>query len=100
MFTRTPRAGTKVAAFVNDPINFTKKLLSEKGSSIWLVGGSEIIEIFMKERLISDFIISMHPRVLGDGLPLFGKSGKEINLSLVSQMTFNTGLVQLHFRTK
>ena len=40
---------------------------------IWLVGGSEIIRLFLKEKAIDELIITIIPKLLGGGIPLFSK---------------------------
>lgn len=78
-----------------------QKLLSElrtkEGLNIFCDGGSEIINELLKEKLIDEFIISIIPIILGDGIPLFRNKNPEMNLELISCRKFDTGLVQLHY---
>lgn len=97
VFTR--KAGGKagrVCFMSGDIAEFTKGLKDEPGSDIWLVGGSEIIAAL--KHLIDDFIVSFHPRILGEGIPLFSGQWTETALELADAATFPSGLVQLHYR--
>lgn len=97
VFTR--KAGGKAAqvTFVSGEIaEFTRGLKDEPGSDIWLVGGSEIIVSL--RHLIDDFIISVHPVILGGGIPLFTGDWEEKALALVNASSFKSGLVQLHYK--
>lgn len=46
----------------------------------------------------SEFIISVIPVLLGSGTRLFFDNRQEQKLQFVSSKTFNTGLVQLHYK--
>ncbi len=83
--------------FVNDVASFSKKLIKKKGKTIWLVGGGEIVRIFMNNHLIDEIIISIHPIILGDGISLFNGAG-ETKLNLTKSKIFKNGLVQLNFK--
>ncbi|MEK6982660.1 MAG: dihydrofolate reductase family protein [Candidatus Micrarchaeota archaeon] len=65
---------------------------------IWLVGGSELIYEFLKENLIDEFIISIHPILLGRGINLFKESAIRKELKLIKAEKFETGLVQLTYK--
>lgn len=73
------------------------QLKYRKGQDIWLVGGSEIIHEFMISDLIDEFVISIHPILLGDGIPLFKKGFNESLLIFKESINFSSGLVQLKY---
>lgn len=78
-------------------VKFTQQLRLSEGKDIWLVGGSEIIKLFVKSKMIDEIIVSIHPLILGDGIPLFLNNDEQINLKLKNCINFSTGLVQLHY---
>jgi dihydrofolate reductase len=85
--------------FVSEPVaGFVQALRAQPGRDLWLVGGGELTRAFLDEQLIDDFIISVHPRVLGAGLPLFPSPARETALRLVRTIPFESGLVQLHYQ--
>lgn len=77
--------------------SFVKGLKSGTGKNIWLVGGSEVIQSFMSHDLIDEFVISVHPIVLGEGIPLFCAPLPTRKLSFQKSRAFDTGLVQLTY---
>ena len=98
VFSRTRRGEDEYVTFISkDLINFIGRLKSESGKDIWLVGGSQMIQSFMSNDLIDEFIISVHPIILGDGIPLFQAPMKMRKLSFQNCRAFDTGLVQLTY---
>lgn len=88
-------------AFVSeDPAAFVKRLVAKPGKNIWLVGGAELVQSFQHYGLIDEFIISIHPVILGSGIPLFRSPSPSSRLILVDCTTFLTGLVQLTYMKK
>ena len=56
---------------IADIIDFVKiQLLQSQGKDIWLIGGADIISIFLNAGML-DEILSIHPIVLGKEIPLF-----------------------------
>ena len=51
--------------------------LSAAGKRIWIVGGSQIIDLVRKKDLIDEYILNIAPVILGDGIPLFCAGEKE-----------------------
>jgi dihydrofolate reductase len=80
-------------------IEFVEKLVYSSNKDIWLVGGSEIISILLKANLLHDIILSIHPKILGKGIPLFKNIWKEMNLKLINCKAYHSGLIQLHYTT-
>jgi len=64
---------------------------------IWLLGGGEIASLFLNAHLVHEIILSIHPIILGKGIPLFNKIKKLVKLTLVKSSQFESGLVQLHY---
>jgi len=54
----------------------------------------------LKFDLIEEFIITVIPILLGDGIPLFKGKSNEKKLKLINVKTFDPGLVQLHYKRK
>jgi dihydrofolate reductase len=70
----------------------------QPGKNIYCDGGSEIANELMKNNLIDEFIISIIPVLLGDGIRLF-KDGRPIqSLKLTTSKHFDSGLTQLHYK--
>jgi dihydrofolate reductase len=89
---------TKYKRFISDNIaSFVNELKAKEGKDIWLVGGGEIVKYFIDNKLIDQIIISIHPKILGMGLPLFIPPLKETDLKLTNCSRFESGLVQLDY---
>src|SRR5215472_17018221 len=87
--------------FVNGPIGpFVSRLREHPGKDIWLMGGGEIIASFLDENAIDEFIISVAPVFIGDGIPLIARRHRDVPLELYSLERFEDGVVQLHYRVK
>jgi dihydrofolate reductase len=98
VFSKTIKGKNEYVTFINgDFLNFIEKLRNEEGKDIWLVGGTRTIDIFTKNNLIDEFIISIHPIILGKGIELFKQNNIESKLVLKDSVNFSSGLVQLHY---
>jgi len=99
VFSRTPPASVPPGVeFVAEGIGpFVKRLRERKGKNIWMMGGSEIIASFLDEGAIDEFIISIIPTFIGEGIPLIARRHRHIPLRLRSVQRFPDGVVQLHY---
>jgi dihydrofolate reductase len=50
---------------------FVSELKGRPGRNIWLVGGGEIGAECVRHDLIEEFLVFIHPIILGAGIPLF-----------------------------
>lgn len=101
VITRTERPDTgKIKFYSGNLEELVLKLKSENGKNIYCDGGAEIINELLKDDLIDEFIISVIPILLGNGIRLFKDGRPEQLLELVSAKTFDTGLAQLHYKRK
>ncbi len=80
-----------------DIVEFVRNLKKEKGKNIWLVGGGKLAAVLESAGLIDDYIISVHPILLGTGKPLFHGISINTRLQLTSCVSFPSGLVQLRY---
>jgi len=72
-----------------------KLRLNEKDS--WLMGGSKLITWFMNDKLVDEVIISIIPKTLGKGIPLFERTNNAYLFTLKESKAFEDGVVQLHY---
>jgi len=66
--------------------------LKEEGKIIWLYGGAEILDSFVKADVIDEYIIGLIPIILGNGRRLFLKDNPEIKLRL-EEISSREGIV-------
>jgi dihydrofolate reductase len=87
--------------FVSGPIGpFVSRLRDHPGKDIWLMGGGELIASFLDEQAIDEFVISVVPVFIGDGIPLIARRHRHVPLDLRSVERFEDGLVQLHYHVQ
>lgn len=80
--------------------NFINRLRLSSGGDIWLVGGAQIIHYFLKHRLLDELILSIHPIILGEGIPLIVRDRIETTLKLKDVKTYDSGLLQVFYDLK
>ena len=103
VFSRHPRPADAASGveFVNDAIGpFVSRLRGQPGKDIWLMGGGEIIASFLDAQAIDEFVISVVPVFIGDGIPLIARRHRHVPLELRSIERFEDGVVQLHYRVQ
>jgi dihydrofolate reductase len=84
--------------FVNEPIGpFVNRLREQPGKDIWLMGGGDLIASFLDAQAIDEFVVSVVPVFIGDGIPLIARRHRQVPLELQSVERFEDGLVQLHY---
>jgi dihydrofolate reductase len=66
--------------------------------NIWLVGGADLAHQFLEHNLIDEFIITIMPTLLGEGIPLFQGKDTEKQLKLLKTKSYKSGVMQLHYR--
>jgi dihydrofolate reductase len=87
--------------FVSEAIGpFVRRLREQPGKDIWLMGGGGIIASFLDAKAIDEFVISMAPVFIGEGIPLIARRHRHVPLELQSAERFEDGLVQLHYRVQ
>ena len=87
-----------------DNVRFIKgdivKLIQEEqkkdGKDIYLFGGGELIDQFIKEDIIDEYMIAIIPTILGKGRKLFLENNPQIALKLHSY-NIGEGVVALHY---
>jgi dihydrofolate reductase len=85
--------------FVKEPIKkFAKRLRSQKGKNIFMMGGAGIIASFLDCGEIDEFIIHVIPTFIGEGIPLIAPRHRTVPLKLVSIKKFSDGVVRLHYQ--
>ena len=94
--THRPTIGT-IKFYTGSLQELVAKLKSQPGKNIFVDGGALVVNELLKDNLIDEFIISIIPTLLGDGISLFKGGCPEAPLKLISSTQFDRGLVQLHY---
>lgn len=84
--------------FVHDDVgSFVRELRERPGKDIWLMGGGDLIASFLDAGVIDEFVITVAPVFIGDGIPLIAPRHMEVPLDLRSVERFEDGVVQLRY---
>ena len=83
--------------FTNENLIDLVEKLKLEGKRVWIVGGSSIIHQLVDKDLIDEYEITMIPKILGSGIPLFKEVEESISLELVSSY-FRNGICSLKYR--
>ncbi|MEO6282605.1 MAG: dihydrofolate reductase family protein [Dyadobacter sp.] len=86
--------------FTGDLKELVTDLKQQEGKDIFVDGGAEVVNLLMQHDLFDDFIVSLIPTFLGDGIRLFKGGRPAQNLEFISSESFESGLVQLHYKRK
>lgn len=90
VFTRSSIEDTEDVKFINDDVvSVTNKLRNQVGRNIWIVGGGELLQDFLKEKLVDQIIVTVAPSIIGKGIPLFNKGDYQLDLTLMGIRNFN-----------
>ncbi|HMC37290.1 MAG TPA: dihydrofolate reductase family protein, partial [Actinomycetota bacterium] len=73
------------------------ELKAQPGGGLAL-GGADLAGAFMRQDLIDEYRLYVHPIVIGRGKPLFQPSDARIPLRLAETRTFGNGVVLLHYQ--
>ncbi|KGR74386.1 dihydrofolate reductase family protein [Ureibacillus sinduriensis] len=100
VYTRSCLEDTENVKFVNGDVKeFVEKLKRKNGKNIWLVGGGELLQAFIQEEMVDEFIVTIAPTILGSGIPLFREGSYQMNLSLLGTKNYKQ-FVELHYEVK
>ncbi len=78
---------------VHEPdIKIIEQLKKTSETDIYLCGGGQFAGWLLEKEMIDVLKIKLNPLILGNGIPLFGKSKKSFQLSLTESGTYDDGL--------
>lgn len=79
------------------PAELMAVLAERRCQRAWLVGGSALAASFRAEGLVTEYVLSVIPVILGAGIPLFAMPGPRESLTLVASQSYESGVVQLTY---
>lgn len=114
-FGRWPYGRTQVMVLTNRPIEIPEKLseyvrsysgtpeqivpmLADKEFEHAYIDGGNVVQQFLKARLIDEMIITTAPVIIGSGISLFGAFEEDINWTLLGSRAHRGGLVQSRYK--
>jgi dihydrofolate reductase len=72
-------------------------LKNQNGRDLLVYGGADFVASLIKENLIDEYNLFVHPVILGKGLTISDKTENRLNLTLVESERFDCGVVWLHY---
>src|SRR5689334_23618486 len=92
---------TKQLTFVSeDVVDLVRRLKEEDGKDICVMGGGLLAKPLLEAGLIDEIGLSIHPVLLGSGVPLFHEMPQQMDLELVQCRQYSNGCVLVTYRTK
>lgn len=82
-----------------DILSFVKKLKDVPGQHIWIVGGGELLQSFIKAGLVDELYLQIAPVMIGRGIPLFSPADMESRFSLKEVRQYKQ-IAEMHFVLK
>ena len=74
------------------------RLKREPGRDIYVTGGARLSQSLSQRELIDEYNLTIHPILLGSGIPLFGGKSEELALILVGTIPFESGAIHLIYQ--
>ncbi|MGI8656054.1 MAG: dihydrofolate reductase family protein [Pyrinomonadaceae bacterium] len=79
---------------------FIRKLRTEECKDIFVMGGGLLAKPLFEANLIDEVGVTIHPVLLGSGIPLFHEISHQVELELIKSQEFKNGCVSISYRVK
>jgi dihydrofolate reductase len=83
-----------------DLVDEITKLKKQNGKDIIAYGGATFVSALVKQGLIDEFHLFINPTAIGNGMTIFKELGGKQNLTFVKSISFDCGIVVLHYQPK
>jgi dihydrofolate reductase len=77
----------------DNAVDFIRNLKETSNQRIWLCGGGQLAGTLLDHELIDTLILKVNPVMIGEGIPLFGLSKKQIHLELIDLKHYKNGVI-------
>ena len=75
-------------------------LRSQKGKNMLLFGSGTLASAFIQSKLADEFLLWIHPVILGKGYSLFKNGIARLNLILIQSVVFESGVILLIYQNR
>jgi dihydrofolate reductase len=75
-------------------------LKKEAGKDIYIFGSGDLCQTLMRHNLIDEYLLMIHPLVLGDGKKLFQQGGPKQDLEVQKSKTTKDGIFVVTYKVK
>jgi dihydrofolate reductase len=95
--TLQPNPGDGVE-IVRDAVEFLRMVKGQEGKDICVMGGGDLARSLLEAGLIDEVGVSIHPLLLGSGVPVFHPLTRRVELELTESRTLKNGCVVVTYR--
>jgi len=97
VFSMQPNESNDAVYITSDIADKVNEIKAQAGKDIWLYGGAKLITTFVNLGLIDNYLLAVHPVILGGGKPLFSDLKDRTNLKLNRAVTSKSGVILLDY---
>jgi dihydrofolate reductase len=90
---REPLPWKNSSLLAGDAAGAVARLKTEPGGDIMVMGSGDLVQSLMRRGLVDEYVLLVHPLVLGSGRRLFPDGGSPAALRLVDSRSTSTGVV-------
>ena len=90
---KEPLSWSNSTLLKGDTAEAVARLKEEPGKDLVVLGSGELVQSLMRRNLVDEYVLLIHPLVLGSGRRLFPDGGAFAALRLVGAKTTNNGVV-------
>ena len=95
-----PKTGSKAEVIGQDLEAEVKKLKSQPGKNILMIGSPGTAQSLMQLGLIDEYALYLNPIVLSKGIKFYPQTNERVQLSLANSKTYQNGVVGLTYSLK
>jgi dihydrofolate reductase len=95
---KEPLPWSNSALLEGDAAKAVARLKQEPGKDMVVLGSGELVQSLMRRNLVDEYVLLIHPLLLGSGRRLFQDGGPSTALRLVDAKTTTTGVVIATYR--
>ncbi|HKD11596.1 MAG TPA: GNAT family N-acetyltransferase [Thermoanaerobaculia bacterium] len=90
-------AGARVERMSGEPSEIAARLGARGVKHVYVYGGLTI-QGFLRSGLVQSLVVTRVPVLIGEGIPLFGRTDGDVRLEHVATRSYASGLVQSEYR--
>jgi dihydrofolate reductase len=90
---KEPLSWSNSTLLEGDAGELVARLKKQPGKDLVVLGSGELVQSLLRHNLIDEFVLLIHPLILGTGRRLFTDGGASVALRLVDTKTSTTGVV-------
>lgn len=81
-----------------DVVHDIAALKSEGGADLCVMGSGQLAQVLIRHRLVDEFLLFVHPIVVGAGLRMFPENGAAAEFELVDSRPLTNGVCIMRYR--